>query len=182
LKNYKIYKKKRKKLIIKNRRKEMNQSRELAIKNGFKPGEDIHFIWALESSLEDLSKDIKHHQKKMREYRKDGKHSLAYDREKTIEERALYHYYLRTMLHSFFPNDYYYCIRCGVLDLEEVTFDERCDICGGTLPIGGKMKTVKSKDGRKIRVSDDKARNLVLLGDYEYCPKKELKEGKEKND
>jgi len=33
------------------------------------------------------------------------------------------------------------------------------------------MKNIKYKNGNIIRVSDVEARNLVLSGDYKYCPK-----------
>ena len=43
-------------------------------------------------------------------------------------------------------------------------------------------KTIKNKDGRVIRVSNDEAVTRVKTGDWKYCPKSEFKRQEARND
>lgn len=113
----------------------MLQSRELAIKYGFKFGQDVHFVWWLHQRLKDLEKDINYHQKKQQEYKRQGKHTLVHDREITIGQSHRAYLEIEGILTMMFNSNYYYCCRCGALSPTEITCDKKCALCGGSLPI-----------------------------------------------
>lgn len=100
--------------------------------------------------MKDIESEIRHHQKKQREYKSQGEHTLAHDREVSIDKEVRAYNELKIlsrMLNSGppFPKNfsngvwieepYWYCCRCGILDPKEVTHDEKCSNCGGVLPI-----------------------------------------------
>lgn len=124
---------------------------EIAVNSGFRPGEDIHLLWLLKTRLEDLEANIRHHLKKKREHESSGEHALAHAREVTADKEARAHWELSNILMTltvgsscskilvkggtFVDVPSWYCVRCGHLDPEEVTHDERCIKCDGALPI-----------------------------------------------
>ena len=107
----------------------MNQVMEIDIKNGFRPGKDIHLIWSLQYRLESLEKDIKHHRRKREEYTSKELHVLAHDREVTIDKIYDVYCEVQRWLRLLQGTDWY-CCRCGGLEPGEVTNDEKCSNCG----------------------------------------------------
>lgn len=140
-------------MLNQNPTNQKNQSMEIAVKNGFRPGKDIYLLWGLKESLKDMKEDIKYHEKKKQEYRKQKKYRLALDREIYIDKICHTYFEIENLLNlftigkdvagriysgkakKFIDQPHWFCIRCGFLEPEEVTNDEKCEKCGGNLPI-----------------------------------------------
>jgi len=108
----------------------MHQGREIAIVRGFVREKEPHLVWSLKTSMADLDIKIKKLLKKRDPFSK-REAELIIVEYKTIE-RILNGIDYR--LHHL-PRQGWYCARCGDLEPGEVTNDERCSICGGTLPL-----------------------------------------------
>jgi len=115
----------------------MHQSREIAIQCGFKPGEDVHFIWALRENIKTISKKIEHNLKEEKTDPSEETIGLCAVRFELLTNLHLLDPQPQKWLtkHGILETIYWYCARCGSLDPEEVTFEEKCSLCGGDLPI-----------------------------------------------
>lgn len=111
-----------------------NQALEIDILSGFCPNKDPHLLWAAKSHLKGATKRFKYFANE-RVAAEDPVEVANYS------EKVQFELGLMTGLQSLlsmlsdevFPH--WYCARCGYLNSEDVSFDERCNKCGGTLPV-----------------------------------------------
>ena len=93
----------------------MHQAREVDILYGFDQKKEKHFLWFLNTMIS-TEKD--------KSYTSDAQNQmLALGRKSAASE------ILALVTHKVG----WYCLSCGNLDPEEVTYDERCSICNNLL-------------------------------------------------
>ena len=106
----------------------MNQMREIDAKQGFNSHKKRHIVWMLEKFVLDNNKkallDLQHKSEYLA-----GHVSFAMDLYNKLNNPQTF----RTPLPADKIVSSWYCLRCGDLDANEVTSDERCSLCGESL-------------------------------------------------
>lgn len=112
----------------------MNQSREVAIMGGFIPGEDIDLLWSMQGRLEQINDELKEMLPVEQAEMRAGDRAWGRYGEDILKLLGAYNE-LQPWIRMLDKSGYWYCARCGFLDNSEVSFDEKCTLCGGNLPI-----------------------------------------------
>jgi hypothetical protein len=116
----------------------MNQALELDMSNGFNPKQHTHFIWVLEEGIKKNFAKLKKHKqgfvnaKYEGNYAKDGTITTNMMNANNALNEALGRLNVYTELKTMIEHGWY-CMNCGYLNDNEVTFDEKCMKCGNTL-------------------------------------------------
>jgi len=109
----------------------MNQGREIDIRRGFDSSKESHLIWRLRTFISDNKKKSLLDLQNKSEFLA-GQVGFAEELLNRIDNTKTY----RTPLPADKIVTYWYCINCGALDAEEVTYNECCTLCGNHLKSG----------------------------------------------